>query len=81
MRIKASAMLDDAFGMIDNKMADGRRYVHGDQYTLSDPYLLVFSRWLDRSNLGPVEKFGRVAAHRARMEDRPAVKKVFLAET
>jgi glutathione S-transferase len=81
MRIKASAMLDDAFDMIDKKMADGRDYVHGNQYTLSDPYLLVFSRWLDRSNLGPIEKFSRVAAHRARLEDRPAVKKVLFAET
>lgn len=81
MRIKASAMLDDAFDMIDKKMADGRHYVHGDQYTISDPYLLVFSRWLDRSNLGPVDQFDRVAAHRKRIEDRPAVKKVLSVES
>jgi hypothetical protein len=44
------------------------------------PYLLVFSRWLDRADLGPVDKFERVAAHRKRIEDRPAVKKVLAAE-
>ncbi|WMT74610.1 hypothetical protein [Bradyrhizobium sp. Ash2021] len=51
MRVKATAMLDDAFEMIDKKTLDGRRCVHGDDYTISDPYLLVFSRWLDRSKL------------------------------
>jgi glutathione S-transferase len=61
-------------------MSDGRPYVHGNQYTVSDPYLLVFSRWLDRADLGPVDKCERVAAHRKRIEDRPAVKKVLAAE-
>jgi glutathione S-transferase len=80
MRAKASASLDESFAMIDGKMADGRPYVHGDRYTISDPYLLVFSRWLDRANLGPVDKFERVAAHRKRVEARPAVQKVLAAE-
>jgi glutathione S-transferase len=80
MRSKASASLDESFAMIDSKMSDGRPYVHGDRYTISDPYLLVFSRWLDRADLGPVDKFERVAAHRKRIEDRAAVKKVLAAE-
>jgi glutathione S-transferase len=80
MRAKASASLDDSFAMIDKKMSDGRPYVHGDQHTISDPYLLVFSRWLDRADLGPVDKFGYVAAHRKRMEARPAVQKILAAE-
>src|SRR3954469_11366342 len=48
MRIKASDSLDDSFAIIDRKLSDGRPHVHGDRYTISDPYLLVFSRWLDR---------------------------------
>jgi glutathione S-transferase len=80
MKAKASASLDESFALIDRRLADGRRYVHGDAYTVSDPYLLVFSRWLDRSNLGPVEKFPLVAEHRKRMEARPAVQRVMAAE-
>lgn len=80
MKAKASASLDESFAMIDKKMSDGRPYVHGDRYTVSDPYLLVFSRWLDRADLGPVDKFERVAAHREQIEDRPAVKKVLATE-
>jgi glutathione S-transferase len=80
MRAKSSATLDDSFAIIDKKLSDGRPFVHGDQYTVSDPYLLVFSRWLDRANLGPVDKFPLVAAHRQRIEARPAVQKVLAAE-
>lgn len=81
MRTKASATIDDSFAMIDKTMSDGRPHVHGDQYTISDPYLLVFSRWLDRADLGPVDKFEHVAAHRKRIEARPAVQKVLAAES
>lgn len=80
MKAKASASIDEHFGMIDSKLSDGRPYVHGEHYTISDPYLLVFSRWLDRANLGPVDKFERVAAHRRRIEARPAVQRVLAAE-
>ena len=78
---EVDGFLQDRRGaIIDQKMSDGRPYVHGDQCTISDPYLLVFSRWLDRANLGPVDKFERVAAHRKRIEARPAVQKVLAAE-
>lgn len=80
MKVKASASLDEYFAMIEGKMSDGRPYVQGDCYTVSDPYLLVFSRWLDRAGLGPVDKFERVAAHRKRIEARPAVQRVLAAE-
>jgi glutathione S-transferase len=81
MRTKASDSLDDSFAMIDRKLSDGRPYVHGDRHTISDPYLLVFSRWLDRAGLGPITKFPHVAAHRQRIEARPAVQKVLAAES
>ncbi len=80
MKVKASASIDEYFAMIEGKMSDGRPYVQGGQYTISDPYLLVFSRWLDRAGLGPVEKFERVAAHRKRVEARPAVQRALAAE-
>jgi glutathione S-transferase len=80
MRTKAGASLDDYFAMIERRLSDGRPHVHGDHYTISDPYLLVFSRWLDRAELGPVDKFPLVAAHRKRIEGRPATQKVLAAE-
>lgn len=80
MKDKAKSSLHDYFDLIDRRMSDGRPYVHGDRHTISDPYLLVFSRWLDRADLGPVDKFERVAAHRQRMEARPAVQRALATE-
>lgn len=80
MKDKAKSSLHDYFGLIEQRMSDGRPYVHGDQHTISDPYLLVFARWLDRADLGPVDKFERVAAHRKRMEARPAVQRALATE-
>jgi glutathione S-transferase len=80
MKDKAKSSLHDYFDLIDRSMSDGRPYVHGDRHTISDPYLLVFSRWLDRADLGLVDKFERVAAHRKRMEARPAVQRALATE-
>jgi glutathione S-transferase len=80
MKAKAKTSLDEYFTMIDDKMSDGRPFVHGDSHTISDPYLLVFSRWLDRADFGGPSKYTHVAAHRERMEARPAVQKVLAAE-
>ena len=37
---------------------------------------VTLGRTLSRADLDPVDKFERVAAHRKRIEDRPAMKKV-----
>jgi glutathione S-transferase len=81
MKTKSKASIDEYFKMIDGKLSDGRPFVHGEQYTFSDPYLLVFSRWMDRGDIGGVDKYEHVAAHRKRMEERPAVRKVLAAES
>lgn len=81
MKDKAKSSLHEYFDLIDKRMSDGRPYAHGDQHTISDPYLLVFSRWLDRADLGPVDKFEHVASHRKRMEARPAVQRALATET
>lgn len=80
MKVKAKTSIHDYFGLIEERFADGRPFVCGEQYTVADPYLLVFSRWLDRSDLGPVDAFPKVAVHRKRMEERAAVKKVLAVE-
>jgi glutathione S-transferase len=49
--------------------------VHGARYTTSDPYLYTFARWLEREGAGGIAPFPRLAAHRTRMQARPAVLK------
>lgn len=76
MREKSGPSIYAFFDMIESKLADGRPFVHGDYFTITDPYLLVFSRWIDRAKLGPIDKFPLVAAHRRRIEGRPSTQKV-----
>ena len=73
MRAKAPRALADAFALIENTLADGRPYVIGDRYTVADPYLLVFSRWMGGRGLGSLAGFPMTAAHLARVSNRPAV--------
>lgn len=80
MRAKVPSALDEAFGLIEAKLADGRTFVHGERYTISDPYLYVFERWLQGRGYGSIEKFPNVAAHMARVAARPAVKRALAAE-
>jgi glutathione S-transferase len=81
MRAKAPQALAEAFALIEEKLADGRPWVHGERYTVSDAYLYVFSRWLvSRPGLGDHSGLTRVAGHRARVQVRPAVQRVLAAE-
>jgi glutathione S-transferase len=80
MRAKAPEALASAFALIEEKLADGRPFVHGEGYTVSDPYLFVFEGWLDGRGLGRLADFPSVAAHYARIKERPAVRKVLAAE-
>jgi glutathione S-transferase len=48
-------------------------WVMGDRYTVADPYLFVTGRWLEGDGLALADH-PKLAAHRARMLDRPAVR-------
>ena len=80
MKAKAGEALDEAFAAIDAKLSDGRPFVQGNNYTLCDPYLMVFERWFTLGKLGHPERFANVRAHRERVEARPAVRRVLTAE-
>jgi glutathione S-transferase len=75
MRARVVKNLADQFGLVEEQLSDGRQWVHGARYTVSDPYLYVFARWLDREGAGGIAPFPKLAAHRARMQTRPAVLK------
>ncbi|GAA3840353.1 glutathione S-transferase family protein [[Pseudomonas] carboxydohydrogena] len=76
MREKSGPSIHAFFDMIEEKLADGRPFVHGERFTITDPYLLVFSRWIDRAKLGPIDRFPFIAAHRRRIEARPSTQKI-----
>lgn len=81
MRAKLPEALGELFGLIEAQLADGRPWVHGEHYTVSDPYLFVFARWLERDGVGGSARFPLTRAHRSRMNERPAVQKVLAAES
>jgi glutathione S-transferase len=77
MKRKVPETMAAAFALIERDMIKGP-WVMGEQYTVCDPYLYTIALWLegDGVDLAPLPK---VAAHRKRMSERPAVQKV-LAE-
>ena len=80
MRAKAPKTLIEQFQLIEERLSDGREWVHGDKYTVSDPYLYVFARWFVRDGVGSIAPLPRIAAHRARVQTREAVKKTLEQE-
>jgi glutathione S-transferase len=80
MRAKAPKVLREQLQLIEDRFTDGREWVHGDKYTVSDPYLYVFSRWLERDGVGGPEGLPKLVAHRARVQAREAVKKTLEQE-
>ena len=75
---KVPETMTACFTLIERDMLKGP-WVMGEQYTICDPYLYTIAGWLegDGVDLAPLPK---VAAHRKRMSERPAVQKVLAAE-
>ena len=66
------------YAMIENNMLRGP-WVMGEQYTICDPYLYTLGGWLEGDGVD-LAKLPNVAAHRKRMEQRPAVQKAVAEE-
>jgi glutathione S-transferase len=54
-------------------------WVMGDQYTICDPYLFTLAQWLEADGVDPA-RLPKVAEHRAKMAELPAVKQAIAAE-
>ena len=80
LRAKVPEKSNEHFALIERQFADGRPWVHGEQYTASDPYLFVFASYLRRGDRGDPGRFPAIMAHRARVRARPAVERVLLHE-
>jgi glutathione S-transferase len=63
---------------IDGILA-GKQWVMGDQFTVADPYSIVFYGWGVRAEL-PVQELKSYTAWKDRMLARPAVRKVLESE-
>ena len=62
------------------KMLTGKTFAMGGQYTVCDPYLLVFYRWGYRLSLDMKTQFPHWTKHALRVASRPTVKRVFEVE-
>jgi glutathione S-transferase len=63
---------------IDARLAD-RQWMMGDQYTILDPYALVFYGWGHRVDM-PMGDLKNFTAFKDRMIERPAVRRVLEKE-
>jgi len=67
-----------SFALIERDMLKGP-WVMGDTYTICDPYLFTLSGWLEGDGVD-ISTLPKVADHRKRMADRPAVQKALAEE-
>jgi glutathione S-transferase len=80
LKAKVPEAANKYFSVIEQQLADGRSWVHGENYSMSDPYLFVFASYLERGDRGDPELFPHIRAHRLRVLERPAVRRVLTQE-
>ncbi len=78
MRAKVTSNMADCFALIEAKLLQGP-WVLGETYSVCDGYLYTISGWLGDDGVD-VARFPKVRDHMARMEQRPALSKVFAEE-
>lgn len=81
VQAKVPEALAGYFTLIEEQLADGRPWVHGGDYTASDGYLIVFTRWLEKNFHEVARGLPKTLAHRHRVEERPAVKRALEQES
>lgn len=78
MKRKVPQSVGASFAMIERDMLKGP-WVMGDTYTICDPYLFTLAGWLEGDSVD-ISTLPKVADHRKRMADRPAVQKALAEE-
>jgi glutathione S-transferase len=78
MKRKVSQSVGACFALIERGMLRGP-WVMGERYTICDPYLYTLAQWLEGDGVD-LALLPRVAAHRGRVAERPAVRKVLADE-
>jgi glutathione S-transferase len=78
MKRKVPETMGASFALIERGMLKGP-WVMGETYTICDPYLFTISGWLEGDGVD-LAALPKVAAHRQRMSQRPAVQRVLADE-
>jgi glutathione S-transferase len=78
MKRKVPQTVGACFALIERAMLRGP-WVMGEQYTICDPYLYTIAVWLEGDGVD-LAALPKVADHRKRMSERPAVRKVLAEE-
>jgi glutathione S-transferase len=79
MKRKVPQSVGECFDLIERTMFAGP-FVFGDMFTIADPYLFTIAQWWEVDGQDPA-RFPKLAEHRRRMAERPAVRKVIADET
>ena len=78
MQRKAPESVASCYQLIEETMLEGP-WVMGETYTICDPYLFTLAGWLEGDSVD-IATLPKVADHRKRMADRPAVQKALAEE-
>lgn len=78
MKRKVPESVTSAFLLIEQGMLQGP-FVMGRDYSIADPYLFTLAQWLELDGVD-LSRLPRVVEHRARMAERPGVKRAIAAE-
>jgi glutathione S-transferase len=78
MQRKVPDSVGACYDLIERHMFRGP-WVMGEAYTICDPYLFTIAQWMEGDGVDPA-RFPRVADHRRRMSERPAVRKAIAQE-
>src|ERR1700732_5030816 len=78
MKRKVPQSVGASFALIERNMLKGP-WVMGETYTICDPYLFTLAGWLEGDSVD-LSTLPKVADHRKRMSERPAVQKVLAEE-
>jgi glutathione S-transferase len=78
MQRKVPKSVGACYAMIEDYMLN-EPWVMGNDYTIADPYLFTLAQWLEDDGVDP-GRIPRVIAHRARMAERPSVRKAIAEE-
>lgn len=78
MQRKVPQSVGEGYALIERHMFTGP-WVMGENYTVCDPYLFTLAQWMESDDVDPA-RFPQVTAHRARMQERPAVQRALAVE-
>lgn len=69
-----------AYEEIEARLSDARPWLLGEDFSLADPYALVFHRWAERLDID-MAAYPAYSAHAARLRQRPSVQRALGHET